>query len=144
MLSICGADCCCECKKRESCGGCVNVEGHPFGGTCIAAESIKRGGFDEFIRVKNTLIAEINALGIDNLHVQDLNLLNGCFVNLEYKLPNGQKVKLLEDNNVYWGTQIEGIKNNRCYGIVADEQYLLVSEYGNKGSLPEIILYKKR
>lgn len=32
MLSICGADCCNECSKREACGGCRKVDGHPLGG----------------------------------------------------------------------------------------------------------------
>ena len=26
------------------CNGCVKTDGHPFGGKCIAAECIKRGG----------------------------------------------------------------------------------------------------
>ena len=29
---------------------------------------------------------------------------NGFFVNLEYTLANGQSVKLLDDNGVYWGS----------------------------------------
>ncbi len=38
MLSICGAECCDECNRRDDCGGCVKSDGHPFGVTCIAAE----------------------------------------------------------------------------------------------------------
>ena len=56
MLSICGIDCCSECNRRDECGGCVKTEGHPFGGVCIAAECIKKGGCNEFIRLKSTLI----------------------------------------------------------------------------------------
>ena len=52
--------------------------------------------------------------------------LNGFYVNLEYPLPNGQSVKLLEDNKVYLGNQIEIPGSGRCYGIVADEKYLEV------------------
>lgn len=63
---------------------------------------------------KDTLIAEFNALGIPGLQVDDLNLLIGSYVNLEYPLPNGQSVKLLEDNRVYWGNQIEIPGNERC------------------------------
>lgn len=94
--------------------------------------------------VKNTLIGEFNALGIENLYVRDLNRLNGDYVNLEYTLPNGQRVKLLEDDKVYWGNQIEIPGSDRCYGVVADERYLLVCQYGCNGADPEIILYKKR
>lgn len=107
MPAICGVDCCNECNRRTECGGCQKTEGHPFGGTCIAAECMKRGGVEEFLNLKNTLISEFNVLGIEGLEVSDLNLLNGYFVNLEYPLANGQSVKLLEDNNVYWGNQIE-------------------------------------
>lgn len=144
MLSICGADCCAECGRKDECGGCVKTGGHPFGGKCLAAECIKRGGFEEFKSIKKALVEEVNALGIKGLEVDDLNLLNGFYVNLEYPLPNGQSVKFLEDNNVYWGNQIEIPGSDRCYGIVADDNYLLVCEYGCGGTEPEIILYRKR
>ena len=42
--SICGMDCCSECSRKEDCGGCRKTDGHPFGGTCVAAESIRQGG----------------------------------------------------------------------------------------------------
>ncbi len=34
--------------------------------------------------------------------------------------------------------------NIRCFGLVANMDFLLVSEYGANGENPEIILYKKR
>lgn len=144
MQSICGMDCCNDCSQKKECGGCQNVKGHPFGGTCIAAECIKRGGMEEFLRLKNTLISEFNALGIEGLEVSNLNLLNGFFVNLEYPLTNGQRVKLLEYNNIYWGNQIEIPGSDKCYGIVADDRYMLVCQYDCNGKNPEIIVYKKR
>ncbi len=144
MLSICGVDCCEKCDRINECGGCKNTDGHPFGGTCVAAGCIKKGGFGEFENFKNTLISEFNALGIKGLEVKEINLLNGFFVNLEYPLANGQSVKLLDDNKVYLGNQIERQDSERCYGIAADERYMLVCEYGCNGERPEIILYKKR
>ena len=144
MASICGVDCCSECNRRKECGGCVETNGRPFGGKCIAANCIKSGGLEEFARVKEMLIEEINGLGIENLQVEDLNLLNGFYINLEYLLANGQSVKLLEDKNIYWGNQIEIPGSDRCFGVAADENYLLVCEYGCGGSEPKIILYKKR
>ena len=49
------------------------------------------GQFEEF---KMRLINEINDLHIDGLpKVDKLNALVGKYVNLEYTLPNGQKVK---------------------------------------------------
>ena len=93
---------------------------------------------------KRVLINEINALGIKHLKLTNLDLLHGFYVNLEYPLPNGQAVKLLKDNKVYWGNQIEIPDSSRCYGVVADNEYLLVCEYGCGGADPQIILYKKR
>ena len=52
--------------------------------------------------------------------------------------------KLLEDNKVYMGNQIQISVTSRCYGIVADEEYLLVSEYGCDGTDPQIVVYKRR
>ncbi len=144
MLALCGVDCCSKCNHQEECGGCMKTDGHPFGGRCIAAECIKTGGAKAFTELKETLIEEFNALGIKDLHIDDLNLLNGFFVNLEYSLANGTSVKLLSDDHVYLGNQIEIPGNDRCYGIVADENYLLVCEYGCEGADPEIVLYKRR
>ncbi len=144
MLSICGGECCGKCNLRDDCGGCAKTEGHPFGGTCIAAECVEQGGFEAMEKLKKALIEEFNALGIPSLQVNGLNLLNGLYVNLEYPLVNGQSVKLLEDHRVYWGNQIEIPGSDRCYGIVADDKYLLVCEYGCNGTQPQIVLYKRR
>ena len=144
MLTICGADCCSKCNRKNDCGGCIKTEGHPFGGQCIAAEYIKKGGFEAFLELKNTLIKEFNSLGIKGLQITDLNLLNGFYVNLEYQLTNGQSVRFLEDNNVYLGNQIEIPESDRCYGIVADDKYLLVCEYKCNGDDPQIVCYKRR
>ena len=144
MRSICATDCCGGCSRKGSCSGCLETGGKPFGGACIAAEYIKEGGFEAFSRLKNALIDEVNALGVASLEIADLHLLNGFYVNLEYRLANGQCVKLLEDNNIYLGNQIEIANSDRCYGIVADDAYLLVCAYGCGGIDPEIILYRKR
>ena len=48
--------------------------------------------------MKESMAEAFNSLAIPGLRVDDLNLLNGFYVNLEYHLPNGQSVKLLEDN----------------------------------------------
>ena len=144
MISICGVECCEKCGRNEDCGGCVKTDGHPLGGTCIAAECIKQGGFEAFKNMKKALIEEFNALGIQGLQVNDLNLLNGFYINLEYRLTNGQSVKLLDDSRVYWGNQIEIPGNDRCYGIAADDKYLLVCEYGCNGAEPQIVAYVRR
>lgn len=144
MKSICGLDCCDKCERKAQCGGCIETNGKPFGGTCIAAECIRKDGIEAFEELKKTLIDEFNSLKIKDLKVNNLNLLNGFFVNLEYELPNGQKVNLLKDNDIYLGNQIEIPNSDRCYGIVADDKYLLVYEYGCMGADPEIVAYVRR
>lgn len=137
-MTYCGYDCCKECGRFAECGGCEACGGHPFGGSCIA-ERNKR--FDE---LKKSLIDEINALHIEGLAVNELYLLSGAYVNLEYPLPNGTTGKLLNDKDVYLGNQIERENSPRCYGVVAAEAFILVSEYGCNGAEPEIVLYKRR
>ena len=145
MISLCGLDCCGSCDRREACGGCVATQGNPFGGTCLAAECVKKGGQEEFLALKATLVKEINSLGLKGLQIEDLNLLNGFYVNLEYPLPNGETVKFLNDHNVYLGNQIcKHDGSGRCFGLTADENWLLVCEYGDNGSDPEIVVYKRR
>ena len=144
MLSICGTNCCKNCRNKENCKGCRQTGGHPFGGQCVAANWIQQFGKQGFEDRKKMLIDEINALGIKDLSITDLHLLNGFYINLEYPLPNGKAVKLLADENIYWGNQIERTDTDRCYGLAADDTFLLVCEYGCGGSNPEILLYRKR
>lgn len=109
----------------------------------LCREAVKRAQFLQ--TEKPRLIAEFNALGIADMpRVTDLCRLAGAYVNLEYPLPNGEKVRLLDDKKIYLGYQLEKEKGDRCYGLVADEQYLLVCEYGCNGSDPEIVVYKRR
>lgn len=62
------------------------------------------GQFEEF---KVQLIREINELHIEGLpKVEKLNALVGKYVNLVYTLPNGGKVKFLDDNKTYLGNQL--------------------------------------
>ncbi len=144
MQTLCQTDCCTQCVKQAECGGCIKTNGHPLGGSCTAAELILRGGFQEFFHIKQTLIDEVNALRLPNLHVDTLHLLNGFNVNLTYPLPNGTAVPFLAENRVYFGNQIERPDNERCYGVICDEAFLLVSEYGCDGADPQLLLYKKR
>ena len=76
--------------------------------------------------------------------MEDLNLLNGDYVNLECPLANGAAAKFLKDADVYFGTQIEQENGERCYGVVANKDFLPVCEYGCGGEDPELLLYRKR
>lgn len=149
--SICGLDCR-KCDYRDSCKGCTATDGKPFGGACIVAECCKSkkngtcGDFSKNIcRLKRQLIDEFNSLGIEDMdEVADLYALVGSYINLEYTLPNGQSLKLWDDTCVYLGNQICKKNSDRCYGLTADEKYLLVCEYGENGSDAEIVVYKRR
>lgn len=144
MKTICGIECT-ECKQKESCKGCVETNGRPFDGECIAAEYYKSGGEKSFLTYKNQLIEEFNGLGISDMpRITDLCQLSGAYINLEYALPNGQKIKMLDDKKIYLGYQVEKKNSDRCYGLAADNDYLLVCEYGCNGTNPEIIVFKKR
>lgn len=59
-------------------------------------------------------------------------------------LCDGKLVGLLDDTKVYLGYQVEKQGSDRCYGLVADQQYLLVCEYGCNGADAEIVVYKRR
>ena len=144
MNTFCKSDCCAECGRLNDCGGCEKTDGKPFGGECVAAVCVKSGGEAALDALKSQLISEINALGIDGLKVDGLNLLNGFYVNLEYPLANGASVKFLTDNKVYFGNQIERSDSERCYGVVADESMIIVCEYGCMGENPELLRYIKR
>ena len=138
MMTYCGENCCKECDRLLACGGCEQCQGHPFGGSCVAERN------SNFSELKQQLIDEINALGIGGLIVDDLNLLTGAYVNLEYPLSNETTVKFLNDKDIYLGNQIERQDSERCYGVVANEDFILICEYGCNGSDPEIVLYKRR
>ena len=101
------------------------------------------GSFEEF---KKLLIKEINELNIAGMpKLQKLNALVGGYVNLEYRLPNGKSVKFLDDNATYLGNQLEcEFGGNRCFGIVANMEFLLVCTYEENGKNPELVIYKKR
>ena len=100
----------------------------------------------QFAAFKKQLIKEINDLHIEGLpKVEKLNALVGKYVNLEYRLPNGMKVKFLNDQTTYLGNQLESeFGGNRCFGILANMDFIMVCTYEKDGVDPELILYKKR
>lgn len=100
----------------------------------------------QFEKFKQQLIDEINDLHIEGMpKVEKLNALVGQYVNLEYRLPSGAKVKFLNDQTTYLGNQLEPeFGGDRCFGILANMDFILVSTYEAEGKNPELVLYKKR
>ena len=102
-----------------------------------------RAAYDEFRR---QLLDEINSLleaeGLP--HALALYELPGQYVNLEYPTPGGERVRLLSDNDIYLGTQIEFADLGICYGVIADTGFILICSYSRDGSDPEIVVFKRR
>lgn len=99
-----------------------------------------------FERLKKQLIEEINALSVPGLpKVDKLNALVGRFVNLAYPLPSGKRVKFLDDRTTYLGSQLESeTDSSRCFGILANQEFIMVCTYEAEGTHPELLLYRKR
>ena len=138
MKSLCGADCA-NCQWNSTCPGCSDEK-------CFIARYIKKDSKEAYEKFKQTVINEINTLGIPGMpKINELYALVGRYVNLEYPLPGGGTVKFLDDNSMYLGNQVQCLhKEGRCYGMVVCPEFLLVCEYGENGTDPEIVLYKRR
>ena len=104
------------------------------------------GGEEKLEEFKKRLIDEFNGLNVEGMpKVDALNVLSGSFINLEYTLPNGEKVKFLDDNATYFGNQLACLfGGERCFGIAANMEFLLVCTYAENGENPELVIYKKR
>ena len=101
------------------------------------------GQFEAF---KKQLIDEINDLHIEGMpKLEALNALVGRFVNIEYPLPGGGRAKFLDDGTTYLGNQLESeFGGERCFGVLANMDFILICTYGIDGVDPELVLYKKR
>lgn len=106
---------------------------------------VEIGGKEKFEQFKAQLVEEFNALlRIEGLPlVQNLNVLSGAFINMEYRLPNKETVKFLDDHATYLGSQLEG-EAGVCYGIAGNMDFLLICSYEENGENPELVIYKKR
>ncbi|MBR5342821.1 MAG: helix-turn-helix domain-containing protein [Oscillospiraceae bacterium] len=104
------------------------------------------GDGGQFEAFKRQLIEEINALDIPGMPKLDkLNALVGSYVNLAYPLPGGASVKFLDDRTTYLGNQLESERgDDRCFGVLANADFILICTYGEGGADPELVLYKKR
>ena len=94
--------------------------------------------------MKEKLIQAFNALHIEGMgEITKLHQGKGAFVNLDFTLPSGQSVKFWENEKTYYINQVEKRGSTRCYGLTADEHYLLVCEYGDGGTDAEIVIFKR-
>ena len=107
-------------------------------------EELSDGG--QFEAFKEQLLQEINDLHVPGLpKVDKLNALAGRDVNLAYPLPSGEKVRFLNDATTYFGNQLESeFGGDRCFGVLAGMDFILISTYEADGADPELVLYQKR
>jgi len=99
-----------------------------------------------FEALKKQLLDELNALSVPGLpKVERLYALLGRDVNLSYPLPGGGSARFLNDETTYLGNQLPSeTEKGRCFGVLANADFLLVCTYGEGGSDPQLILYQKR
>ena len=100
-----------------------------------------------FEALKAQLIREINDLHIPGMPaLTRLNALVGSYVNLAYPLPGGACARFLDDQTTYLGNQLESedADAGRCFGVLANAEFILVCTYEAEGANPELLLYKKR
>lgn len=66
-------------------------------------------------------------------------------MNLAYPLPSGASVKFLNDQTTYLENQLESeFQDGRCFGVLANMDFIMICTYEAEGKNPELILYKKR
>ena len=103
-------------------------------------------GDNAFTQFKAKLVQEINDMHIDGMPtLESIHPLNGSFVNIAYRLPNGNYVKFLDNDVTYLGNELPCIYDESiCFGIVCNMEFILICTYGANGNNPELITYKKR
>ena len=100
----------------------------------------------QFEALKRELIEEINALHVKGMpKLEKLNALVGAYVNLDYPLPSGMNARFLDDRTTYLGNQLESeLEPGKCFGVLANVDFILICTYRAEGADPELLLYKKR
>ena len=149
----------CECCGMQLEDGCISHEKNGFLNEdyckwCYAdgeytldvwKRYVEIGGKEKFEQFKQQLVGEFNVLlkaeGLP--FVENLNVLSGAYINMEFRLPSGRTVRFLDDNATYLGSQLEG-ETGRCYGIAGNMEFLLICSYEQNGENPELVIYKKR
>ncbi len=150
MNGLCGVNCGkCSFGKNNNCNGCISSDGCPFGKKCFIYDYIKYGSKESYQLFADKLLKEINSLKIPGMpKIYTLSPVNGIYVNLAYTFPNGSTFKILDDNEIYLSCLSECEFNDgdiiRNYRIVANESFILVSEFCANAFNPEIVVYKRR
>ena len=117
--------------------GVVPGGGDTFDAFRVSTDPERRYAVVELI--PNALFVAVRITSIDDRR------LVGNYVNLPYTLPSGAAVQFLNDAATYLGNQLESeFGGERCFGVLANMDFILISTYGKEGADPELVLYKKR
>lgn len=94
--------------------------------------------------MQEKILKEIKSLGIKEFdNFNSLNLMDGSYLNLDVELPSGKFAKLLDDNKKYYANQIDIDGSDRCYGVAADENFIVVYTYGCNGKDAQLVQLKR-
>lgn len=110
--------------------------GPPLWGALRGRGAGQAGRVAGLARERAALLEEINALGLEGLHAEELYLLNGFRINLEYELADGGGRSCWRTMRCTGEPRICRPGGQRYYGVASDGEHLLVSEYGPAGSAP--------
>ena len=69
----------------------------------------------------------------------------GGYINMKYQLPNGSRVRFLDDSATYLDNQLESkLEKDWCFGIAVKVDFILVCNYEENVENSELIIYKNR
>ncbi|MBE5778995.1 MAG: hypothetical protein E7331_06665 [Clostridiales bacterium] len=104
------------------------------------------GGEERYRQFRKQLANEINALEIPGVpEVDILEEMQGSDIPREYALCCGEKYSLLRKDGEYFGARVTGgFDGMSQYLLLAGMDFLLVAELGPAGTLPELMLWKRR
>ena len=112
-------------------------------GICIDANALKEYGQKLSVSI-GELEQKIYEEAGETFNINSPKQL-GVILFEKMQLPNGKKVKFLDDQKTYLGNQLKSeFGGERCFGILANMDFILVCTYEENGENPELLLYKKR
>lgn len=92
--------------------------------------------------IRTKIINRLRSSGIEELaSVVSLTELDGDYLNLECRLPNGKYAKVLDDGKKYYAAQVELRGGDRCLGVAADDDQIAVFSYGCGGRDAELVMW---
>lgn len=105
----------------------------------IADAMSKSNKLEEKNKIKDKVIGLLKELDISELkNVDDMYELEGAYVNIESELPDGSRGKILDNLKTYLCCQI-AINDTECYGVVSDEEIIVIYKYKNDESESKIV-----